>query len=151
MPVSIAVRNVGFAGVIAALVAGCGGTSGGGARAATDEQLAIGEIWQVFRSYQKGNRPPPKGLEEILPLEAGYPTALRALKTGAVRVYWGAGLSKGPEASSTVLAYQKDVPEKGGEVLMQDGTPRKMTAEEFKAAPKAGGATGDAGVPATKK
>ena len=65
-------------------------------------------------------------------------------------VYWGAGLSDGPDAASTVLAYQKDVPEKGGEVLMQDGTPKKMTADEFKAARKPEGATTDPG-PAPRK
>ena len=40
-----------------------------------------------------------------------------------------------------MLAYHKDVPEKGGEVLMQDGTAKKMTAEEFQAAPKPAGTT----------
>ncbi len=40
--------------------------------------------------------------------------------------------------SNTVLAYAKDVPEKGGWVLMGDGTARQMTPEEFKKAPKAG-------------
>jgi hypothetical protein len=37
-----------------------------------------------------------------------------------------------------VLAYETEVPEKGGAVLMQDGTVKTMTADEFKSAPKAG-------------
>ncbi len=56
-------------------------------------------------------------------------------------MYWGVGLSDSAEAASTVLAYQKDVPEQGGEVLMQNGTAKKMTADEFKAAAKPAGAT----------
>ena len=66
-------------------------------------------------------------------------------------VYWGAGISDEPEAASTVLAYHKDVPEKGGEVLMQNGKARKMTAEEFKAAPKPAGAKIDEAPAVTKK
>ena len=41
-------------------------------------------------------------------------------------------------ASKTVLAYEKNVPAKGGWVLLADASARKMTAEEFKKAPKAG-------------
>lgn len=36
--------------------------------------------------------------------------------------------------SNTVLAYQKDTATKGGQVLMGDGSVKKMTAEEFKKA-----------------
>ncbi len=44
------------------------------------------------------------------------------------------------EPADAVLAYRKTVPEQGGQVLMQDGwTIKSMTADEFKAAPKAGG------------
>ena len=70
-----------------------------------------------------------------------FPAAVASIKSKEVLVYWGVGISDGPEAASTVLAYHKDVPEKGGEVLMQDGTAKKMTAEEFQAAPKPAGAT----------
>ena len=42
-------------------------------------------------------------------------------------------------SSNTVLGYEKDVPEKGGAVAMGDGSVKTMTAEQFKAAPKASG------------
>ena len=94
-------------------------------------QYSIGQIGQLFHLYQKGQKPPPKGLQDILPLERALPGAVGSIKSKEVLIYWGAGLSDAPEAASTVLAYQKDVPEKGGEVLMQDGTAKKMTAAEF--------------------
>lgn len=47
------------------------------------------------------------------------------------------GQSTAPE----ILAYGKEVPESGGYVLLLDRTVKKMTAEEFRAAPKAGKAT----------
>jgi hypothetical protein len=37
-----------------------------------------------------------------------------------------------------VLAYVSDVPAKGGLVLMGDASVQKMSAEEFRKAPKAG-------------
>lgn len=122
--------------ILAAILPGCG--SGSSAKVESTEQLSIMQVGQIFRLYQKGQKPPPKGVEDFLPMEQGYPAAIGSLKEKDVVVYWGAGLSDGSTASSTVLAYQKEVPEKGGEVLMQDGTARKMTAAEFQAAPKAG-------------
>jgi hypothetical protein len=42
------------------------------------------------------------------------------------------------QTSSAILAYIKTVPDRGGNVLMEDGrTIKKLTAEEFRAAPKA--------------
>jgi hypothetical protein len=72
-------------------------------------------------------------------MEQGYPTGIAMLRKGDIVVNWGAGLSDAPDAASKVLAYHKDVPSRGGAVLMQDGSTRKMTAEEFQAAPKAAG------------
>jgi hypothetical protein len=44
---------------------------------------------------------------------------------------------KGAGPSNTVLAYEKDVPARGGLVLMGDASTRRMTAQEFAQAPKA--------------
>ncbi|HEY2158693.1 MAG TPA: hypothetical protein VGH33_23885 [Isosphaeraceae bacterium] len=129
---------------------GCG--PGGSGGPTTEQELEIGQIGQLFRAYKKGQKPPPKGLRDLVALEQGYPAAIASLKSKDVLLYWGAGLSDAPDASSTILAYHKDTPEKGGEVLMQDGTAKKMTAEEFKAARKPEGATTDTGpVPGARK
>jgi hypothetical protein len=71
------------------------------------------------------------------------PTGVRAMKQGEVVVLWGAtlpdtGEEPGKADTPEVLAYQKQVPEQGGYVLLLNRTIRKMTADEFKAAPKAG-------------
>ena len=56
----------------------------------------------------------------------------------ALVVQWGAPLSPEGKAADAILAYVKTVPEQGGNVLMQDSmTINKMTADEFKTAPKA--------------
>jgi len=65
----------------------------------------------------------------------------QAINDGTYVILWGADPARpGPGgAANTILGYVKDAPEKGGVVLMLDGTVNlKMTAEEFKAAPKAG-------------
>jgi hypothetical protein len=115
---------------------GCGpSTAGPGSR----EELTISQVAQIFRMRQRTQKPPPQGIKDVEGAQAVAPAAFAAVKSGDVIVYWGTGLADGSEAASTVLAYQKDVPEKGGEVLMQDGNARKMTAEEFKAAKKPAG------------
>jgi hypothetical protein len=114
-------------------------------------QLSIGQVGQLFHRYQKGQQPPPQELKDLLPLQRVYPAAIDSIRSKDVLVYWGAGISAEPQAASTVLAYHKDVPEKGGEVLMQDGTPKKMTAEEFRAALKPAGATTEEKASSKKK
>jgi hypothetical protein len=132
--------------MLAAATAGCWHASGRSAgEAESIEQLSIAQVGQIFRVYQKGQRPAPTGLKDLLRLENGYPAAISSIRDKQVLVYWGAGLSDGPDAASTILAYHKDVPEKGGEVLLQDGTARTMTAEEFRAARKPAGASTDYG------
>ena len=64
--------------------------------------------------------------------------AVDAIKSGELVVQWGAPLSPQGEPADAVLAYGKTVPEQGGPVLLQDGWAIKsMTADEFRAAPKA--------------
>ena len=57
-------------------------------------------------------------------------TALQADLT-AYRYYLAAERGM---ARNTVLAYEKDVPTKGGYVLMGDATVKNMTADDFKKA-----------------
>ena len=56
-------------------------------------------------------------------------------------VLWGSGVQGEGEAAAgggEVVAYEKDVPASGGYVLLTSGQVKKMTADEFQAAPKAG-------------
>jgi hypothetical protein len=149
MQASIATVCACAAAVLAAILpVGCGPST---AAPESREELSILQVGQVFHAYQKQQKPPPKELKDILPLQRVLPTAVESIRSKDVLVYWGVGISDAPEAASTVLAYHKDVPEKGGEVLMQDGTAKKMTAAEFQAAPKPPGATTESAAPSGKK
>jgi hypothetical protein len=123
--------------LIAIIPVGCGPSTGG---PESIEQLKIAQVGQIFRIHRKSQKPPPQSIKDVEALNAALPAAISSVRSGDVVIYWGAGLSDDPEAASTVLAYQKQVPENGGEVLMQDGNARKMTAAEFATAKKAAAA-----------
>jgi len=114
----------------------------------------LGEGAELYRFYTVQNKKPPKSVAEARTMENAVPSGLTPIVTGEVVVFWGAELNElgeepaGPE-SDKVLAYEKDVPEKGGRVLMLDRRIKTMTAEEFAAAPKAG--TLEEAAPAKKK
>jgi hypothetical protein len=55
---------------------GYGGSGRLAANAESNEQLSIGQIGRIFRVDQKGQKPPPKGIKDLLPLEKGYPRGL---------------------------------------------------------------------------
>ena len=63
---------------------------------------------------------------------------MQAAKSGKYVILWSATISKEkPQASSTILGYEKDAPTAGGWVLLVDGNVKHMTATEFQSAPKA--------------
>jgi hypothetical protein len=149
MNLSKAIAGAGLAAILAAtLTAGCGPST---AAPRTHEEAAIKQIWQLYHSYQKQNKTAPKAIADILPMQRNFSGALEAIQNKEVLVYWGVGFSDAPDAASTVLAYHKDVPEKGGDVLMQDGTTRTMSADEFQAARKPPGATTEFQMPTPGK
>lgn len=75
----------------------------------------------------------PKKVEDLPEL----PNQLaQAIRDGVYVVLWNAAPNA---ASSTVVAYEKDVPDKGGMVAKLGGQVERMTAQEFQTAPKASG------------
>jgi hypothetical protein len=131
-------RDVLLLAVAAALLGGCGETPA--FDATSFDELGLSEVGAVYRGFTKKNQRPPRAAKEIASLEQGFPTALEKIRTGEVVVFWGAPMSSEGDASRTVLAYARATPTLGGPVLMQDGqTIKKLTAQEFEAAPKAPG------------
>ena len=132
---------------------GCGG-SGGPVTQELAVESRLGEVAELYRSYAATTKKAPKSLADLRTIENVAPSGLTPLVTGEVIVFWGAELTSlgeeptGPE-SDKVLAYEKDVPQKGGQVLMLDRRIKTMSAEEFAAAPKAG--TLEEATPAKKK
>ncbi len=126
----------------ASLVAALAGLAGGCGGSQTPipeppvEQTALREVGEMYRVYSEGNKKPPRGGNDLAPLAPAFSHGSMALVNKDLTVFWGAPVAPGSDA---VLAHEKGVPKDGGMVLLQDGqTLRKMSADEFKAAPKAG-------------
>ena len=68
----------------------------------------------------------------------------KSLRSGSIVLLYNATLpdtdeDPGHAESTEVLAYEKQVPETGGYVLLLNRVIRNMTADEFKAAPRPAG------------
>jgi hypothetical protein len=124
---------------VLALSAGCGhGGSGPPPGPELFQHTALQEVGDLFRLHALDTKKPPARLADLARYKMGMPTGYQEVDNGNIIVSWGTPLSD--TAAATVLAYEKAAPDAGGFVLMQDGkTIKKLTAEEFKAAPKAGG------------
>jgi hypothetical protein len=140
------IGRAGLAIVLGAVlgVAGCGG--GGSSVPASGPDLfyhtALHEAGDLYRNVILDTQKPPSGLGDFAKYENGFPSGYREVKEGHIVVLWGAPLTE--SNSTTILAYEKATPESGGYVVMQDTrTVKKMTPEEFKAAPKAPGKAED--------
>ena len=107
-------------------------------KAISSDERGLKELAQLYRDFTSKSRRGPKTLKELNIKGQRDPMAMEMIKSGDLVVKWGTPLSPEGAIADAVLAYVKTVPEQGGYVLLQDGkTIRKMTAEEFKTAPKA--------------
>jgi hypothetical protein len=97
------------------------------------QHTELNDIWDMYSAYSAQYKKPPAKLEDLRPLAAGSPLGGRALNNKDYVVLYGT-----PVGGDQVLAYQKDVLTAGGLVLLANGDVKKMTADEFKAAPKGG-------------
>jgi hypothetical protein len=96
-------------------------------------------IGLAYHSYADTNRKPPSKIEDLAPFYENDAAITASVKDGSFVVYWNAEFRKMTQGTSnTILAYEKDAKDKGGLVLMADGSVKTMSAKDFGAAPKAG-------------
>jgi hypothetical protein len=108
--------------------------------------MYLGLLYHEHQDKYSGRAPSKvEDLEEVaIERQPKGKDALQGLKDGGYVFLWGAKLSDVRKTaagwSGTVLCYERDVPARGGLVVMVDAAVKTMTADEFKAAPKAEGA-----------
>jgi hypothetical protein len=116
---------------------GCGSSSAPTAGPELFQHTALQEVGDMIRLAILDTNKPPASLADLARYQVGMPTGFQELKGDKIVLFWSSTPSDA--SAGTVLAYEKGTPQSGGFVLMQDGkTIKKMTPEEFKAAPKAG-------------
>lgn len=108
---------------------GCGGKED---PAVVREKVEFHEIYRAYQHFVKSQEKPPADVSDLATTqyEMLYPATIKSLQDGKFVVVWNVQ-TKDPR---TVLAYDKDAAEKGGAVLMADGTVKTMTPLEFAAA-----------------
>jgi len=101
-----------------------------------DATAALEQLGQFYKylAYER-QRPPAKAADLTAYPPESIPDAWPLIQSGDIVIIWGSGYSA---ASKQIVAYEKKVPTEGGNVLLQNGTVKAVTADEFRAAPKAG-------------
>jgi hypothetical protein len=113
-------------------LAGCSDTSKTQTGNSKKDHLA--DVGEMLKSLAEERKKPPSKLAELESVEPMMPLGGPAIRGGEVVYLWGAEYASG---SNKIAAYEKKVPTEGGWVLLQDGSVKEMTADEFRAAPKA--------------
>lgn len=120
--------------VALAALTGCGGGDKTGPTAPTVDQTA-GDVAEMLTEFTAATKRGPNSAADLTDAPASHPVGHAAVASGEYVVVWKVPVS--PSGGANVLAYPKDAASSGGKVVMQDGSVKQMTAEEFKAAPKA--------------
>jgi hypothetical protein len=108
-----------------------------GANARTTNDLK--QIGLAYHNCVDATGKAPAKAEDLAPFLCNNKRMVDLLKNEDIVFFFGVGIAQMTSGTSnTVLAYDKDVPDKGGLVLMGDGSVKKMSAEDFKKATKAG-------------
>ncbi|HEY1377241.1 MAG TPA: hypothetical protein VGF55_10630 [Gemmataceae bacterium] len=95
-------------------------------------QGVLSDIWEMYDGYVLQHHKPPTQMSDFKGLQVPFPRGHTELTAGRYVVRFGTPL----EPAGKLLAYPKDAPQKGGMVLLNDGTTKSMTADEIQAAIK---------------
>lgn len=108
------------------------------AKAIRTNQLKM--IGLAYHNHLDSKRRAPAKVEDLAPFYENDAKVTAALKDGSFVFLWNSTIQNMTAGTSnTVLAYEKETSDKGGLVLMADGSVKTMSAKEFKDAPKAPG------------
>jgi hypothetical protein len=121
------------------LLTGCSSRPSGAA--VPQEQTLLNDVNDLLRAASGASGRMPTKLADLDRVKNNYPRGYEAVKSGNVVVLWGSptqGEGDIGKTSEAVVAYEKQVPTEGGHVLLSAGSVKKMTADEFAKAPKAG-------------
>jgi hypothetical protein len=91
----------------------------------------------AYNFYNDAMNAGPSKIDDLAPFVENDQRVLNRVKTGEIVLIWDVRLANKKAGEGLVLGYAKQVPEKGGPVVMGDATVEQMTADQFKKAKKA--------------
>jgi hypothetical protein len=137
-----------------ALAPGCGGDPNPPNSPQVYNNTVLFEVGDMINTHTIQHKKPPQGVKDLAAFADSLPTGVGAARRGDVVVLWGVAPvepgAAGPEGEE-ILAYLKETPDSGGGVLTRSLQIKSLTADEFKAAPKAPGKVEDTAGKAAKK
>jgi hypothetical protein len=142
---SLRIAGLLLAGLLAAGCSGRGTTGDSGPSGAPDSgdarkprvsEIDLKRIGLAYQNHVDAKTKGPAKADDLGPYLENDKRLLDLLISGEIVFSYNVNYAAMSEfgVPATVLAYVKDVPEKGGWVLMGDATPKKMSADEFKKA-----------------
>jgi hypothetical protein len=115
------------------------GSAAGPARADAATANDLKQIGLAYHNHLDATNKAPAKAEDLAPYFENDKRLLGFLKNEDIVFFYNVTLVQMTAGTSnTILAYVKDVPDKGGLVLMGDASVKKVSADEFKKATKAG-------------
>jgi hypothetical protein len=127
--------RVGFWLVLSAGLAGCSSKKSSDESGAPTAADALHQVANMIRDYTSQSGRPPAKLADLASMKNLYNIGYSALEKGEVVVVWGTAVAgEGGGGGTGVVAYEKAAPDSGGAVLLEDGSVKKMSADEFRAA-----------------
>jgi hypothetical protein len=138
-PKEIVMRvGVGIVGVALLLGAGCSSSKSiSSEQAELELGTGLADVGDMLRAYTEETGRAPTRPADVMRNEALYPRGIQAIRSGEVKVIWGVKMPPAGTGGTEIIAYEKSVESEGGGVLLLNGEVKRMTADEFKAAPKA--------------
>jgi uncharacterized protein (TIGR03066 family) len=104
------------------------------AKEARSRQNLMYKYGLAYRAHIKVKGEAPTKAEDLIPYLENDTRVIDPLKSGDVVFIYNVKLEEMEDPGRTVLAYAKETPSKGGQVVMGNGAMRRMTAEQFKTA-----------------
>ena len=113
----------------AGILAGCGDSKK--AKVGSDAKDPLNELGEMLKVTRRGKRKTAEEIGRVERVQPLIPLAGPKIRDGEIVYVWGTEYAAG---GAKIAAYEKKASSEGGWVLLQNGTVKQMTADEFNAA-----------------
>jgi hypothetical protein len=116
--------------VVGLFLGGCGDST----PVVDNGRAGLSDLGEALKTVAADGQKPPAKIADLDKIEPMTPVGGPAIRSGELTYIWGSAYVAG---GTKVIAYEKKAEAEGGWVLLEDGTVKRMTADELRIAPKA--------------